>query len=285
MKVKKLGVAWQSWGYREGMRRYLFVALWPAAEAAIAAVTVSAVRGAPRRDTSRANRDPAARPDWVSGLVKLGAASCAGGALSYGVMALLGPTVVKHGPAIDEPILRWTAANQVTRWAAVTERLGKIGNTWTTWGAAGAAAACLGVTWSKHKWLPPATLGAAILADHYATLALRRKFARPGPPDSPRGTYPSGGCGRVVLFYGLIAHLLWREFDGSHRGKAWAIGAVSALSFNQAYCRQYLGKHWFTDIISGLLYGTVMLAPFIAAVRLIAGPSARGTVEAGTVPR
>jgi len=224
--------------------------------------------------------DPAARPDWLPDLIRLGAISCAGGVMSYGVMALLGPTVVNRGPAIDEPIVAWTSGHQVRVWAAIMERFGKVGNTWTTWGAAGTAAVCLGVTWRSQKWLPPASLGAAILVDHYATLALRHKFGRLGPPGSPGGTYPSGGCDRVVLFYGLIAHLLWREFSGSYRAKVWAIGTVAALSFNEAYSREYLSKHWFTDIVSGTFYGAVLLGPFIAAVRLIAGPA---SVRAGQV--
>ena len=217
--------------------------------------------------------DPAARPDWLPDLIKLGAVSCAGGVLSYGVMALLGPTVMKHGPSIDEPIVRWTSSHQVRLWATVMRRLDKVGNTWTTWGAAGTAAVCLAVTWPRQKWLPPATLGAAILVDHFATIALRHKFGRLGPPGSPGGTYPSGGCDRVVLFYGLIGHLLWREFSGTPRGKVCLVGTVAALSFNEAYGREYLSKHWFTDIVSGLFYGAVLLGPFIAAVRLVAGPA------------
>jgi membrane-associated phospholipid phosphatase len=216
---------------------------------------------------------PAALPDWVPDLVRLGAITCAGGVLSYGVMALLGRPIVKYGPMIDEPILRWTDSHQVKQWAAVMERFNKIGNTWTIWGAAGAAAACLAVTWRQNKWLPPASLGAAIVVDHYVTRQLRRRFRRLGPPTSPLGTYPSGGCDRVVLFYGLIANMLWREFSGSHRGKALAVGAVAGLSFNVAYCREYLSRHWFTDIITGLFYGVVLLVPFSAAVRLIAGPA------------
>ncbi|HEY2692402.1 MAG TPA: phosphatase PAP2 family protein [Streptosporangiaceae bacterium] len=214
----------------------------------------------------------AGRGGLVSDLIRLGIISCADAALSYGVMRLLGPTVVNHGPKIDEPIVRWTASHQVKRWAFVQERLGKVGNTWTTWGAAGTAAACLAVGWRTHKWLPPAALGAALLVDHYVTLAIRHKFRRPGPPGSPRGTYPSGGCDRVVLFYGLIAYMLWREFSGSATGKVWAFGTVTALAFNEACSRQYLSKHWFTDIVTGLLYGAILLGPFIAGVRMIAGP-------------
>jgi hypothetical protein len=219
-----------------------------------------------------ARTDPVEAPEWLPDLIRLGAVSAAGGIAAYAVMSLVGPPIVNHGLAIDEPLYRWINDNQVRPWAAVLDRLNKVGNTWTTWGAAGAAAACLGVTWPRQKWLPPTALGSAIVVDHYATLALRHRFNRLGPPSSPLGTYPAGGPDRVVLFYGLIAHMLWREFSGSERGKIWAIGSVTALAFHQAYCREYLSKHWFTDILSGLLYGGVLLAPFIAAVRLIAGP-------------
>jgi membrane-associated phospholipid phosphatase len=250
-------------GLINGALRFGFVEIGPARGS-----------GEAGREARRVLRGPELLPRWVPDLIKLGAVTGAGGVLTYEAMKLLGPVVVNHGPAIDEAIVRWTDSHQVDKWAAVTERLGKVGNTWTTWGAAGTAAVCLAMTWNERKWLPPTALGAAILVDHYVTLAIRRKFGRPGPPDSPGGTYPSGGCDRVVLFYGLIAHLLWREFSGSQQGKIYAIGTVAALSFNEAYSREYLSKHWFSDIVSGLLYGALLLAPFIAAVRLIAGPPA-----------
>jgi hypothetical protein len=279
------------------VRRYLLVALWPAGIAAITAATVVAARRASRADdrapqrlqhapneqgdANRAADDassvpagtgPTEAPELLPDLIRLGALSAAAGVAGYAVMSLIGPPIINHGLAIDEPLYRWINDNQVRPWAAVLDRLNKVGNTWTTWGAAGAAAACLGVAWPRQKWLPPTALGSAIVVDHYATLALRHRFNRLGPPSSPLGTYPAGGPDRVILFYGLIAHMLWREFSGSKGGKIWAIGSVSALAFHQAYCREYLSKHWFTDILSGLLYGGVLLAPFIAAVRLIAGP-------------
>jgi hypothetical protein len=305
------------------MRRYLLVALWPAGLAAIAAATIVAARRAPLPAAagtidleSHGERTPPAAvgygggnasaadgeraraqadglpdrplpetPDWLPGFIRLGAISAAGGVGAYAVMTLIGPPIISHGPAIDEPIFRWTNDNQVGLWAAILERLNRVGNTWTTWGACGAAAACLGVTWPRQKWLPPTALGAAIVVDHYATLALRYRFNRLGPPTSPLGTYPAGGPDRVILFYGLIAHMLWREFSGTQRGKIWAIGSVTALAFHQAYCREYLSKHWFTDIVSGLLYGGVLLAPFIAAIRMIAGPASVKAGHGAPAPR
>jgi membrane-associated phospholipid phosphatase len=216
-----------------------------------------------------------ALPDWLPGLVQLGAISAAGGALSYELMVLLGRPIVRHGPGMDVPIMEWVSSHQVESWAAILERFNKVANTWTTWGGCGTAAACLATTWRTRKWLPPSVLGAAILVDHYVTLALRRKFSRAGPPTSPLGTYPSGGCDRVVLFYGLIANLLWREFSGSYRGRVMALSATSLLAFNAAYCRAYLSKHWLTDVVTGLLYGVLLYAPFAVAIRLIGGPPVR----------
>ncbi len=54
---------------------------------------------------------------------------------------------------------------------------------------------------------------------------------------------------------------------------------VAALGFEEGYTRVYLGLHWFTDTVSGFIYGCLLLCIFIAAVRLIAGP-ARGHARA-----
>jgi hypothetical protein len=269
-----------------GMRRYLLVALWPAGMAAITAATVVALRRAPAAPAPAAPAPAGSGPDdeqdaaepgrslpgWVPGVAKLGAVGAAGGVLSYQVMARLGQSIVQHGPAIDVPIMEWTSTHQVPRWAELTERVNQVGNPWTVWGSSATAAACLATGWREQKWLPPAVLWSARMVDRRVTVALRRKFRRLGPPDSPLGTYPSGGCARVILFNGLIANMLWREFSGSYRGKVLSLGAVSALAFHQAYTREYLSKHWFTDIVSGLFQGALLYVPFAVAIRLIAGP-------------
>jgi hypothetical protein len=259
------------------MRRYLLVAAMPAGLAAITAAAAIAARRRPAPAARPADVVPAGTPAWPWGLLRLGVIGGTGGLAAYRVMALLGPPVVNHGLAVDEPIERWINDHQVKWWAAIMERLNKIGNTWTIWGAVGTGAVCLGVSWRRQRWLPPSALAAAMLVDYAATHALHRKFQRVGPPANPLGTYPSGGMDRVVLFYGLIAHMLWREFSGSRQGKIWAAAAVAALSYNQAYCREYLSQHWFLDTVCGLLYGGLLLAPFIAAVQLAAGPAEETT--------
>jgi hypothetical protein len=213
--------------------------------------------------------------EWPLEAAKMIVLVFAGAVVVYGVMALLGLLVVNHGLAIDRPAYTWMTHNWVHSMVALQNRLTKIGNTWTVWGAAVAAAVCLSVTWRTRRWLPPIVFTVCIFVDHYTTLALRHTFHRLGPPDSPLGTYPSGGCDRVILFGGLIAYLLWREFSGQRRTAFWSGAVVAALGFNEAYSRFYLTLHWLTDALSGLLYGALLLAVFIAAVRLVAGPAAR----------
>ncbi len=274
------------------MSRYLAVLIWPVGMAlivGIAALTSRRAQIVPAQDGSggtarRHSRRRAAESslgEAVRSSGRLIAVAIVGAAVVFGVMSLLGLGVVYHGLTVDKPIFTWVSGHQVhATWvgghqvhavAAAMKRLTKIGDTWTVWGAAAAAAVCLAVSSRSRRWLPPVALAALIVIDHYTTLALRHEFHRLGPPTSPLGTYPSGGCDRCIVFFGLIAYLLWREFSGRRATAIWAGAAVAALGFNEAYSRVYLSLHWFTDALSGLLYGGLLLLAFITAIRAVAG--------------
>lgn len=277
--------------------KFVLVAAWPVGLAVIytAAVAWSRRTGpdaAPSATGARGGSHAGyqRRPGWLSGAWLIDAAKIIGlifigAVVVYGVMDLLGLLVVHHGLTIDHPIYAWTTQHWVHSWVRVMDRLTKLGDTWTCWAAAAAAAACLSVTWRTRRWLPPIVLAACIFVDHYTTLALRHTFHRLGPPDSPLGTYPSGGCDRSVLFFGLIAYLLWREFSGRRKTAIWAGAAVAALGFNEAYSRVYLTLHWFTDALSGVLYGALLLAVFIVAIRFVAGPAVIGAAPHSDHPQ
>lgn len=268
------------------MFKALVVLVWPVGIGAIFLLTAMAVkRWARDRSVPTAplngHGDPltalrTARSSIVGMLLIL-----AVGALAvYALTCLLGVLVVHVGPSIDKPVYNWMIHHRVHAWKGVMNRLTKTGNTWTTWGAAVAAAACLAAFYRRDKWLPPVVLGAAIVIDHYLTLALRHTFHRLGPPDSPLGTFPSGGCDRIIVFYGLIAYLIWRAASGRRSTAIWLAGIVAALGFSEAYSRVYLTLHWFTDAVSGLIYGALILAVFIATISLVDGPGHRVVVPA-----
>ena len=274
------------------MLKALVVLLWPAGLAAILIGTALLARRLAGRASPPA-APPAAPPDSslaaMNGhgggdvaVAQRGARSSIVGMLLilavgavgvYALTCLLGVLVVHAGPDLDKPVHSWMIHHQVHFWKAVMDRLTKMGNTWTTWGAAAAAAACLAALYRKHKWLPPVVFGAAIVIDHFLTLALRHTFHRLGTPESPLGTFPSGGCDRIIVFYGLIAYLIWREVSGRKSTAIWLAGVVAALAFTEGYSRVYLSLHWFTDAVSGLIYGGLVLAVFITTIRLVEGPA------------
>ena len=262
------------------MLKALVVLLWPVGIAAILAVTALVAKRSARRSSvttapmnGHQGNDPAVNLRTTrSSIIGLLLILAAGAVVVYGLTCLLGAVVVHAGPHIDQPIYTWMTNHRVHFWKSAMDRVTKVGDTWTTWGAAVAAAVCLAAFYRSHKWLPPVALGAAIVFDHYLTLALRHTFHRVGPPGSPLGTFPSGGCDRIIVFYGLIGYLIWREVSGSRRAAIWSAGVVAALAFSEGYSRGYLTLHWFTDIISGIIYGYLILAVFIITIRVVVGP-------------
>jgi membrane-associated phospholipid phosphatase len=246
----------------------LVVLLWPAGIAVILAVTALVAKRSGRSSppaTAPMNGHHggdlliAVRAAWSS-IVGMLLILVVGAVTVYALTSLLGVLIVHAGPSIDKPIYYWMIHHRVHFWNSAMVRLTKVGDTWTTWGA-------------------------AIFIDHYLTLALRHTFHRIGPPNSPWGTFPSGGCDRIFVFYGLIAYLIWREVSGSRRAAVWSAGVVAALGFSEGYSRGYLTLHWFTDIISGIIYGCLILAIFIATIRVVIGPARTpGTETAPGIP-
>lgn len=202
--------------------------------------------------------------------------------LVFAVMALLGQLVIHGGPAIDKPIYHWVVTHQIHAWNRLMTSLTKIGDTWSTRMAVVSAAVCLAVTWRRQRWLPAFAFLVLSLVQRFVTHAIHLTDHRIGPPGFPHGTFPSGGSERCVVFYGLIAYFLWREFSGRRETAIWAGAAVAAVAFNEGYSRLYLGMHWTTDVLSGWLYGILLLAVFILATRLVMGPP---QVPAGAAAR
>ena len=68
-------------------------------------------------------------------------------------------------------------------------------------------------------------------------------------------SYPSGHAIVCVAVFFTIALMLYRE-----RGWRWPFVAAAALMVVVLYSRLYLGVHWPTDVVGGLLLGVVWLA-------------------------
>ena len=103
---------------------------------------------------------------------------------------------------------------------------------------------------------------------YFLNLLLKHAFDRPRPDLwPPRGQYawpsfPSGHAIIAVALFFTIAIMLHRE-----RGWRWPYAAAAILMSINLYSRIYLGVHWPTDVIAGLLIGVVWLVCTLIAFR------------------
>ena len=75
-------------------------------------------------------------------------------------------------------------------------------------------------------------------------------------------SYPSGHAIASVAVLLTVAWLLWRE-----RRWRWPWAVAAALMLVSLYSRLYLGIHWPSDVIGGVLVGVVWLGATMAAYR------------------
>lgn len=82
-------------------------------------------------------------------------------------------------------------------------------------------------------------------------LALDRPDILAAPLPSP--AYPSGHASGVTVFYGLVAAFVAQEFSLEKRWRFYTIAIIPIVLV--ALSRLYLGVHWFSDVIGGILLG------------------------------
>lgn len=135
----------------------------------------------------------------------------------------------------------------------------------------------------RRSWRPLLVAGCAELAWLVGVGALKVLFARPAPivgnPGFYEGglwrlgemgiSYPSGHAAEVFLIYGTAVHLIHRYTATSPRRVRLLRILVGALAINTVVVSFWLGWHWLSDLLGGLLAGGCLLAILIAADRAI----------------
>jgi membrane-associated phospholipid phosphatase len=104
-------------------------------------------------------------------------------------------------------------------------------------------------------------------------LQLLAKWAvdRPRPNAAPWG-FPSGHALIVVVFFGIVAYLMWT----SRTGRCWrcatfALCAATVLAVG--FSRMYLDMHWLSDVGGGFAIGFGYLLFTIRLVELVPAPA------------
>jgi membrane-associated phospholipid phosphatase len=120
----------------------------------------------------------------------------------------------------------------------------------------------------RRWWAPGILILSVILVEKYQQSMLATIVDR-GHPPTTLGTYPSGGCARLISVYGVILFAILELARAGRRTRVLTWTVLAAAAFMEGYSRWYLNKHWLTDVLGGWLYGGLLLVVAVFAGRAL----------------
>jgi membrane-associated phospholipid phosphatase len=175
---------------------------------------------------------------------------------------------------IDRPVFYWFASRQLGgSWQHAWNVLTLMGNRTETKLITVVAALLFTAVWAATRrprpWIPLVAIPVAYLFEKGGQMILKVIVNR-GHPPTTNGSWPSGGCARLLFTYGIVIFVALLVANVRSRriwATAWAV--LAFLAMVEAYSRTYLLKHWVTDVAGGLIYGSMGLAVMIAAISVL----------------
>lgn len=133
--------------------------------------------------------------------------------------------------------------------------------------------------WRRQSWMPLVTLLGGYAGTAGTIEVVKLLVARARPPvalalaPSHGFSFPSGHSAEAVAVYGGFAALLSLILI---RRVAWSLWLVTAaVVVWVASSRLYLGVHWFTDVIAGLLLGAASVLVQLLVLLVLPDPTGR----------
>lgn len=194
----------------------------------------------------------------------------------------LGRIAARVEKTIDVPVFNWASRhNGHRRWTDLNKVLTLMGNRFEVKVVCLVSIVVLAVLWRRRGWwIPPVAIVAAFGLEKYAQKMLSLVVHR-GHPVTGAGTYPSGGCARLISIYGTILFLVLLRYP--QIGRRWRVALWTLLgtaAFVEGYTRFYLRKHWLTDILGGWIFGSLLLLVLLAATATLVKRFDGGPVRA-----
>ena len=127
------------------------------------------------------------------------------------------------------------------------------------------AAAMAWLLW-RRRWQAAAHWLAAIAFGWVLTMGLAELVHMPRPPTAVAGFgFPSVAVTMTTVVFGFFAVLIARELPG--RARVWPYLLAGAATVTVGFARLYLGAHWLSDIVGGVLLGVIWLLAIGIAYR------------------
>lgn len=178
--------------------------------------------------------------------------SAAGALFGFGVAALEHP--------VDWWAFHLSDRLRAHGWARIMNVVTQTGNIPETRTAGVVMSVLLAFFAGRRRWWAPGVLIlSVILVEKYQQSMLATIVDR-GHPPTTLGTYPSGGCARLISVYGAILFVVLELAHAGRRTRVLTWTVVWAGAFAEGYSRWYLNKHWITDVLGGWFYGGILLA-------------------------
>lgn len=141
--------------------------------------------------------------------------------------------------------------------------LASIGDAVVLVPAAGLAMAWL--LW-RRRWMAAAHWLAALAFGLALTAGLELMIRMPSPPAAHSGfSFPSISVTMATITFGFFAVLIARELPG--RSRVWPYMVAGVIAALLGFARIYLGAHWPSDVVGGMLLGIVWLLALGIAYR------------------
>ena len=161
--------------------------------------------------------------------------------------------VLAHIQRLDDSWLRLMISGRTGPVTAIAKVFNVLGLVYVTLPV---RVAVLGYLGYRRRWWRLAAFGSAVLLSELLIGLLKGAYNRARPPGSLVATsgasFPSGHS--IAASVTVLAMVIVLVSPGRHR-VAWAVSAVT-FAVLMAASRAYLGAHWLSDAIAGLLLGT-----------------------------
>jgi membrane-associated phospholipid phosphatase len=127
--------------------------------------------------------------------------------------------------------------------------------------------------WAWRRWREPMLVAVAVVGEVGIFLLVTMLVDRERPPVEhldeapPTSSFPSGHTAAAIVLYGALAVLASeRARSALVRGLFLTLAVVVPLVV--AACRMYRGMHYVTDVLGGMLLGTLWLYAAVHGIRL-----------------
>jgi membrane-associated phospholipid phosphatase len=193
--------------------------------------------------------------------------------------------------AFDLAVMRWMGAHQSKTLSYAADQLTHLGTGIVVLTVVGVTALLLWNTAHKHS---ARLLLAAVAGNIILNNVLKLLFDRPRPDvfvwqtTALSSSFPSGHAMSATVCYGTVAYLAAR-LQKHHWARVLTLGSAAILILLICMTRLYLGVHYPSDVIAGMLVGLAWagfcMATLEASLALARRRAPRSVVEERRAPQ